>query len=476
MKYLLLFSFLSSFLLAQTYEEYLRSQEEAFSSYKDARDKEFSSFLNKEWKSYKESQGLSAYEEEKPRRMPVAEKIEEKRVKQKVPVLIKEVKRSNPKVYKKIIIFPESKTLKRLYLSYFGVDLELHYDSSILFTSKGVVSKKSIKQAWDTLAKSEYDSIIKEINDVSEQLKLNGWAKYLLVKSVSSRLFKYENEANLFSWFTLLKMNYDAHIAFTKHKVILLVPVEGKVYNTAYYKLGTKIYYAVDYYAKGKLGSIMTYENSYKGANKSISFSLNHLPRFAVKPIYKNFSFKPSTKTVNLNLAYNENLLHFFQTYPQVSYEDYFKALDSRLLRDSIRDSFIPLIEGKSQSEALDLLLNFVQKAFKYKVDNEQFNRGKVMFSSETIFYPYSDCEDRAIFFTYLVKTLLEIDVIGLKYRDHMATAVQIDEKLKGEYIKVHKSAYILADPTYVNARLGMSMPKYTGVKPYLIDSTGGEK
>ncbi len=476
MKYILLFSLFSSFLLAQTYEEYLQAQKIAFSSYKQKRDKEFSSFLNKKWKAYKESQGLSAYKEEKPKHIPVAKKSEVDVIKVKVPALIKELKKSRPKVYKKIIISPESEKLKRLYLSYFGVALELHYDNSILFKSKGRVSKQSIKQAWDSLAKSEYGSIINEINEVCVKLKLNDWAKYLLVKSVSSKLFKYQNEANLFSWFTLLKMNYDVRLAFAKHRIILLIPVKGKIYNTAYYKFGSKTYYAVDYYAKGKLGPIISYEKSYEGADKSISFALPHLPAFALKPVEKGFSFKINKDLIDINLAYNENLLHFFQTYPQVSYENYFSSLDSRLLNRSLRDAFIPLIKGKSQSEALDILLNFVQNAFKYKVDNEQFKREKVMFSSETLFYPYSDCEDRAIFFSYLVKTLLDLNVIGLQYSDHMATAVQIDEKLKGEYIKVNKENYILADPTYINARVGMSMPKYKGVKPYLIDSTGTEK
>ena len=45
---ILLFSSVS----AQTYEEYLREQEQAFSSFKEARDKAFSEFLKKEWKAY----------------------------------------------------------------------------------------------------------------------------------------------------------------------------------------------------------------------------------------------------------------------------------------------------------------------------------------------------------------------------------------------------------------------------------------
>ena len=46
------------------------------------------------------------------------------------------------------------------------------------------------------------------------------------------------------------------------------------------------------------------------------------------------------------------------------------------------------------------------------------------MFPEETINYPYSDCEDRSILFSYLVKNLLHLDIVGVKYNDHLATAI----------------------------------------------------
>jgi len=473
---LLFFFLLLTSLSAQTYEEYLQLQEEAFSSYKDARDKAFSSFLNKEWKAYQESQGVSAYEEEKPKIIPVAKKRKLPQVKVKVSVRIKATEVKAPKAFKKIIITPESSRYKKLYMTYFGVNLCLPYDVSILFKLKGQISKQNIKKSWDSLAKSEYETLLKELNTVSAQLKLNDWGKYLLVKSVASNLYHHTNEAHIFTWFMLLKMDYDAHIAFQKHRVVLLLPVDNEMYNTVYYTLGNRKYYAIDYYAKGKLGSIISYDNIYEGANKGLGFTVKEVPLFALEPVTKAFTFQVDKKSVTINLEYNENLLHFFQSYPQVGYESYFSAVDSALLNRSIKASFIPLLKRKSQSEALDILLNFVQNAFNYKVDKEQFNVEKVMFASETLFYPYSDCEDRAILFSYLVKVLLDRDIVGLKYSDHMATAVDIDEKLQGEYVQVNKRAYIVADPTYVNASLGVSMPKYKGRKPYLIDSTGGEK
>ena len=278
MRLLLLFIFIISPIFAQTYEEYLRSQEQAFSSFKEARDKEFSEFLNKEWKAYKEAQGETAYEEKKPQALPIAPKKKvvlqkKKEVLEKLIVIPTPIKKKKEKVYQKIIIPPESQDVKTLYTKFFCVDLEVHYDKSMLISMNQNISKDNIASAWDSLAGSEYESTIKELKTISKKLRLNGWADYLLVKQVSSAIYRNKNEAKIFTWFSLLKMGYDAHISYQSHKVVLLLPIQGNLYNTIYYTLNEKKYYAVDYYAKGKIGSIMTYDNVYEGANASIDFA-----------------------------------------------------------------------------------------------------------------------------------------------------------------------------------------------------------
>jgi len=499
---LFLLPLLLSSLYAQTYEEFLASQNKAFSSFKEERDKEFSTFLNKEWKAFKESQGQSAYVKKKPKvlpKAPVKTQVKKKELPKTIEIEVSDPKektvkliqvkpkvqkevvvvvptKKKPQVYTKIIIPPKNQKVKSLYIKFFGVDLKVNYDRSILFTMPKNISKDDIASAWDTLAQSEHETTIKDLQEISKKLKLNAWAEYLLVQKVSKALYQDKNEAKVFSWFALLKLGYDAHVSYQSHKVILLLPIEGELYNTIYYTLNKKKYYAIDYYGKGKVGSIMTYDNVYEGANKNIDFSLPVVPLLAEKKIDKPLVFRIKNKNQHVSLSYNENLLAFFQSYPQVSYANYFSSPESRLLENSLRDSFKPLLEGKSQTEALDLILNFVQNAFKYKVDNKQFNMEKVMFPSETIFYPYSDCEDRAIFFSYMVKILLDIDVVGLKYPNHMATAVLIDNKIQGEYVLSGRDEYIVADPTYINAGLGMSMPQFKGSSSYVIVLTGGEK
>jgi hypothetical protein len=62
------------------------------------------------------------------------------------------------------------------------------------------------------------------------------------------------------------------------------------------------------------------------------------------------------------------------------------------------------------------------------------------------------------------VKKLFNINVVGIKYKDHMATALYIP--IDGDSVKIHSKKFIVADPTYINAIIGKSIPKYKSKKP----------
>jgi hypothetical protein len=130
-------------------------------------------------------------------------------------------------------------------------------------------------------------------------------------------------------------------------------------------------------------------------------------------------------------------------------------------------------IDGKKASEAMNFVLSFVQKSFKYEQDNKQFGKEKVMFAQETLYFEKSDCEDRAVLFSYLIKELFDVSVIGVKYEDHMATALYIP--LDGEKVKSGSREFVIADPTYINAIIGETMPKYRSIQPqsYIIVKGG---
>ena len=113
--------------------------------------------------------------------------------------------------------------------------------------------------------------------------------------------------------------------------------------------------------------------------------------------------------------------------------------------------------------------LDFVENSFEYKTDFDQFGYEKFYFPEDILFYPYSDCEDRAIFFSYLVKTLLKLDVVGLDYKTHVATAIKFNSNINGDYVLINNERYIICDPTYIGASAGMCMPQFKTVNPEII-------
>jgi hypothetical protein len=147
-------------------------------------------------------------------------------------------------------------------------------------------------------------------------------------------------------------------------------------------------------------------------------------------------------------------------TYPQLDLEWYFKARVDAATATSLQNQLQEYIRGMDEQRAVNYLLRFVQTSLKYKTDERQFGKENYLFLEETLSHPYSDCEDRSILFAWLVQTLLGLDVIGLDFPGHVATAVKFNNK---------GDRYVISDPTYLNALAGMTMPAYKNSKPGII-------
>ena len=137
--------------------------------------------------------------------------------------------------------------------------------------------------------------------------------------------------------------------------------------------------------------------------------------------------------------------------------------------RNSLISKLTPYLEGKTETDKVAFLLDFVQNKFEYKTDREQFGREKFFFPDELLFYPFSDCEDRSVLFSYLVRWFVGYDVIGLKYSKHMATAVAFPGEVFGDHIEYNGINFTVCDPTFTNAPIGMTMTEYEGVSPFII-------
>jgi len=182
-----------------------------------------------------------------------------------------------------------------------------------------------------------------------------------------------------------------------------------------------------------------------------------------------NFKYKGTDYVINAK--YNNNLVKYYEFYPYTDLSVYFNYRISDDTKNTLLNSLRPLIEGRSKPDAANILLRFVQIGFEYQTDDQQFGREKPLFIEEIMNYPACDCEDRSILYSFLVKELLGLSVIGVDYPGHVATAVKFDVDVPGDYVMYKNQKYVICDPTYINAYIGMAMPQFKdGKYENLID------
>ena len=287
---------------------------------------------------------------------------------------------------------------------------------------------------------------------------------YLLVIKISNHIYSNPEDSNLFSWFLFNKLGYAVKVGIEDKRIVLLHYSKKVIYSIPSYSFDEDKFYVISNYAKEKIGRLYSYAQNYPGSNKPLDLSIKTLPKFSSDMKSKMLEFKQLSKTYTISYEYNQNLLNFMASYPQADYDVFFNApVDSRTYQ-AIATSLKKHIDGMKMSDAMNFVLSFVQKAFIYQRDDEHFGREKVMFAQETLYYDKSDCEDRAVLFSYLIKELFGIGVIGVKYKDHMATALYVP--MEGDFVKPGKKKFVIADPTYINAIIGHSMPKYKSLIP----------
>ncbi len=365
----------------------------------------------------------------------------------------------------KTVSVPPVKVVKKdVEFDFFGSKLGFDIPQKIKNARFFPTGQKGISNYFDAVASSDYETLLKDIKAVKKSMNLNDWGLYLLVDKIGKKIYKYDDEVQLFDWFVFNKLGYAAKVGLSNGHVISMYYSKKIIYSTPNFRFGKKRYYVISHYNKGNIKSLLSYRQNYPGATKALDLSLHSLPIFEPDYKTKRLTFTYLGKKYDITYKYNKNLVDFFATYPQADYSTFFNAPVDQMTYVSIAESLRKYINGKKAAEAMNFVLNFVQNAFEYQTDQQQFGREKVMFAEETLYYKASDCEDRAILYSFLTKELFGIPVLGIKYPNHMATALYVP--LQGDKVRVKNKEFVVADPTYINAPIGEAMPQFKGKMP----------
>lgn len=352
--------------------------------------------------------------------------------------------------------------------SYHSTPCKVHLRRDMAFTLPNV-SENTVAEAWRILSASGYDLIADDCLNYREQLELNDWAYIGLTECLAeSFLGEGTNETVLMQAYLLVQSGYKVRLARSGNKLVLMMPFTTDIYQYSYFLLDNEKYYVLDNNKEG--GSYYVFNCKFSG-EKTASLAIKNEPRFFDEPTPKKTFSSRRYPEANATVSTNRNLLAFYNSCPVTSdWAGYARASLSRKVKRSLYPSLKKQIAGKSEAEAANVLLNFVQTAFDYKTDQEQFSYERPLFGDEIFYYPYSDCEDRSILFSILVRDLLKLDVVLLNYPGHLATAVQFNDEVPGYYFLVNGKKYVLCDPTYIGAPVGDCMPQFVNSSAVIVE------
>ena len=354
--------------------------------------------------------------------------------------------------------------------SYYGTSCKIAgMNSTHRFVLAGV-KEEHVADAWVTLAADTYLPVLAQCAEYREKLNLCDWGYVRFLQEMTTSFFtaSHSNEAVLMQIYLLVQSGYRVRMARSDNRLVLLLPIEHDVYDYSYLTVDGIPYYVIDDGARNGR-SFYVYDRAFPH-EMALSLYMSSPP--SLKPVGGKTVERTLTskKQVSVTIETDKNLIDFYNDYPVSSQWGYYSSAS---LSQDVKSALYPVlqqhIEGMSSADAANLLLNFVQTAFDYKTDGEQFGSERPLFGDETLYYPYCDCEDRSIFYSILVRDLLGLDVVLLNYPEHLATAVKFKEEVRGDYIQLDDGKYVVCDPTYIGASIGVAMPDCRDEKAVIV-------
>lgn len=369
-----------------------------------------------------------------------------------------------------------------LVFSFYGKSLQVAKLHPAKVQSMG---ESDVAEAWNSYKnKVEVDAVLSSLRTLSDELGLNDWFVFELVRDYVNALLNNCSPLDrmVLDHYLLVGMGYDVRLARTERQLVLLVPIKQAVYEHQFVRVGDKEFYLFfddEESAEEKLSVIVACDPSKKDVGEGHSINL----------LFDNTSLKVRSGEdrlcelddgkIRITCTVNEGIMEMLRNYPMMDLQNYVTSVVMPQFQDTILGQLRPQIEDMTQCEAANALLHFVQYVFGYENDSVSHGREKAYFVEENFYYNNNDCEDRSILYAFLVRSLLGLDVQIVEYPGHECTAVHFTDCLTyGNGYYFGGEFYLICDPSYIGATIGKCMPEFRLVEPrvYIVRNSTREK
>lgn len=460
---------------SESFSGFVRRVNKEYDDFRRRANKEYASFMEQVWPEIRLNEPVRLPKEEDVKPQPYKDDgkpLEDFAIKiEVVPVIKQELPQPQPIAP----IKPDESDKDYTNLPYYGTQMMVRLGKINSFRLKGN-EEKHIADGFRKLTGKDCDNLIFDCLKLRKDHKLCDWAYYKLLQTVSESAFaKGSNEAVLMLGVLLNQSGYD--IRFGKDpdngELHLLICTDAYIPGAFSSDRNNKTYLILDGYKKNRL---QVFERSYP-KEQFLQLGVSQLPLLA-QNLSEQRTIAIKEYKLSADVAMNKNLINFFNECPNFWTDNdfmtrwayYANTPVSPEIRETLYPQLRAFISNIPEVQAAGMLLTWLQFGLTYEFDNTVWGTDRAFFAEETLFYPFCDCEDRAILYSHLVRDLLGLDVVLVFYPGHLATAVNFKTtQPRGDYFMLDGKRFTIADPTLEGGSIGMTMPGMDKTKAKVI-------
>lgn len=360
------------------YAQYEKFRKHAKAEYEDYRaqcNAEYVKFLERAWKEYKVLPSIPRPKDEvvPPTIMPRQDK--NKKQAKEIPI---------EKVVSPILSLPQPKPISPIYenvkveeknfsFSYMGTTCEVRLPKDLNIRMSGCESCM-IATIWKQLATNAMDNTIRDFLALRLKMQLCDWAYLNLIDTFAKAFCGHGNEAVIMAAFIYSQSGYKMRLGRDCEKLYLLYGSKHGIYETGYIVIEGINYYPLD----DKVERMEISDFSFP-QEQSMSLYIENAQKFTIRPSAKRKLASEQYHDVTIDSQVNLNLIQFYNTYPSSEVNGNFmtrwKMYADTPMDESVSQMLYPdiknKIEGLSDVQAVNQILNWVQTAFQYEYDDK---------------------------------------------------------------------------------------------------------
>ena len=449
------------------YEAFRRQAITEYEDFRQQANAEYAAFMEQAWK---ESKSLPAVRKPKEEDVPpvIIEDEEEEYLggndggdDQDIKIHVIRVPKEEPQPTPISPIHEQDDDGEAVTFDFFNTTCKVRLGSRNKFRLAGI-DEQSVAAAWRMLSGTAYDNAVRDCLELRIRLNLCDWAYLLLLNQLSQAFCGANtNEATLLMAYLYCQSGYQMRLVTDDGWLRMLYSSKHNIYNTEYFSWEGVNFYPFNFIPKDTKVCQAVYP-----AEQPLSLLVGKEQRLGQTFGEKRTLCSARYPEVTVTVSENTDLMEFYETYPPSYLGDnhltrwamYANTPINLQTREPLYNALRNYIRDKSELEAVNILLNWVQTAFVYEYDNKVWGDDRAFFADETLYYPYCDCEDRAILLSRLVRDLLGLDMLLVYYPGHLAAAVCFNEEVSGDAIMLGGRRFVIADPTFIGASVGRTM------------------